>query len=111
MADRIALAYRYSYDADIELYLKVLNGDISEDVRLDRTHMLNGLKRVFEAGDPKSTGMLKKDSIYEALALYFPNKSDKAMAAIKRGLLADTSASDNDNCDINYITLFDEDTV
>ena len=55
--------------------------------------------------------MLDKESIYEALALYFPNKSDKAMAAIIRGLLADASASEDENCAINYITLFDENVV
>ena len=75
----------HAYDADVELFLKVLNGEVSEEVRFDRERMVRSLHRAFLASDTQGAGRLPKSLVLELLKRFFPNK-----AAINLKELLDT---------------------
>ena len=75
----------HAYDADVELFLKVLNGEVSEEVRFDRERMVRSLHHAFRASDAGGAGRLPKSLVLELLKRFFPNK-----AAINLKELLDT---------------------
>jgi len=115
-----AALQRYAYDADVELFLKVLNGDISEEVKGDRERLINGLMLMFKSADASGSpdvggladdsvgstkpGFVKREHIHQALEDFFPAKSTAAMAAIIRALQDDQPGEP-----VNYLELFEED--
>mmetsp|Transcript_16823 Transcript_16823/g.55026 ORF Transcript_16823/g.55026 Transcript_16823/m.55026 type:complete len:527 (+) Transcript_16823:123-1703(+) len=110
---------RYAYDADVELFLKVLNGDISEEVRGDRERMLEGLLEMFKAVDSScksdggladkasgktQQGSISRSDLHAALEAFFPAKSEAAMNSTRRAL-----ADDQPGEPIDYEALFADD--
>lgn len=100
---------RYRYDADCELFLTILNGELSEDVYRDQSSFLKALHCEFAANDKrmnsnKVTQTLSKDCIAQCLRKLCPAKSDSNMKAL-------LSALDlNDSHDsVRYELLFRED--
>lgn len=102
---------RYSYDADLELFLRVLAGEVSEEVLVDRRRMLHGLQMMCRAADVDGLGLISRDDMYEVVRLYFPAKSDKAISAIRRALQADAvgEGGAGGGGDLRYAALFVED--
>lgn len=66
--------WKYSWDTDCDLFLKVLLGDIKEDVFLSQVGMQQDLEELFDALDKaggKTTGTISKTDLRVALHSFF----------------------------------------
>lgn len=79
---------RYSYDADVELFLKVMNGTLDDDVYDDQMQMLKnvreGIRKVSEDEKGKAKkGKPSKPDILGVIRSLFPFMSEEGNAALK----------------------------
>jgi hypothetical protein len=66
--------WRYKWDADCELFLKVLMGDIREEVYIAQNKLQLDINELFEALDKlngQATGSIPKEELVVALRAYF----------------------------------------
>jgi hypothetical protein len=66
--------WKYQWDADCELFLKVLVGDIREEVYISQNKLQVDLEELFEALDKlngQATGSIPKDELIIALRAFF----------------------------------------
>eukprot|EP00656_Telonema_subtile_P026999 TRINITY_DN2898_c0_g1_i1.p1 TRINITY_DN2898_c0_g1~~TRINITY_DN2898_c0_g1_i1.p1 ORF type:complete len:589 (+),score=225.02 TRINITY_DN2898_c0_g1_i1:517-2283(+) len=71
----------YSYDADCDLFCRIVQGKMDEEVYTDQMSMLDALKQQFKDHDKllngESTGKLPKEALKAVFGDFFPVKSDK----------------------------------
>jgi len=72
----------YSYDADCDLFYRILQGKMDEEVYTDQMQMLDALKAKFQETDESvnggtATGKINKDILKTVFQEFFPVKSDK----------------------------------
>eukprot|EP01043_Picozoa_sp_COSAG02_P063915 COSAG02_NODE_9192_length_2295_cov_1.189435_1_plen_466_part_00 len=82
---------RYSYDADIELFHKVMMGTLDDDVYYDQMKMLDRMKKAIAefCTDPKGKpkkGKPSKPDLINLVKELFPYKEEKDIAALKDAL-------------------------
>eukprot|EP01135_Chromosphaera_perkinsii_P002275 Nk52_evm61s221 gene=Nk52_evmTU61s221 len=99
----------YDYDADVELFYKVLTGELDEEVYHDQMNMVSKVETLFVKLDSKLNngvlkGKLSKSDILEALKLYFPTKTDEQWEEVEEALDEDVSEDI-----VEYSALFAED--
>jgi hypothetical protein len=86
------------YDADLELFHKVLNGQLSEAVYLEQMAMLVRLKALLAewaaAGGARAEGCAPRALLLQGLRRLFPIKSPEAMAELAATLKEATNADD-----------------
>lgn len=107
-----AALQQYNYDADVEMFLKVLTGAITEYVRSDREVLNKALTEIMESADASTEpggagtepGMIKRGRLIEALKDLFPAKTPAAMSAITRALEEDQPGEM-----VDYMKLFEND--
>merc|ERR1712233_281726 len=100
---------RYRYDADCELFLTILNGELSEDVYRDQNKFLNNLLNEFKiidkkANNHKMTENLSKSKIEQTIRKLCPAKSEQNMKKLMKNL----DLNDPHN-NVRYLLLFKED--
>eukprot|EP00002_Diphylleia_rotans_P018841 TRINITY_DN3647_c0_g1_i4.p1 TRINITY_DN3647_c0_g1~~TRINITY_DN3647_c0_g1_i4.p1 ORF type:complete len:647 (+),score=121.25 TRINITY_DN3647_c0_g1_i4:97-2037(+) len=82
---------RYSYDGDCALFLKTLNGEISEDAYEDQMAMLDNLRNAFVKADAllniKETGRIPRKEIFSVLQRMFNHKTPDRMMALRGCIL------------------------
>ena len=110
---------RYNYDADVELFHKVLTGEISEEVRGDRERLVAGLQRALGAASKayaSSTGsggdddgeapkLCPRSEFVSIITSFFSGKRGASLKAILRGLDEDQSGDGP----VDVEALFEED--
>lgn len=109
-----AALQQYNYDADVEMFLKVLTGAITEYVRADREVLTKALTEIMESADASSEpggggagtapGLIKRERLTQALKELFPSKTPAAMSAITRALEEDQPGEM-----VDYVKLFEND--
>ena len=82
---------RYNYDADIELFHKVMMGTLDDDVYYDQMKMLDGVKKTIQAFCTDDKGKAKKGKpskpdLINLMTEFFPYKDEKDIAALKDAL-------------------------
>ena len=95
---------KFSYDADVALFLEVLTGALCEDVYNDRNVMTNALEEYL----PLAAGhknLIGREDLYVALREFFPSKSEASHAALRKALSKDQSEGEF----VDFIKLFEED--
>jgi len=100
---------KFQYDADCELFNKVLSGQLCEDAYHEQVALMDGLQTSILKADKSNNGGRVSGSIgrVEFLKLIlkrFPFKTDDDHAALKAALAGDTGMELN----INYKPLFGE---
>merc|ERR1712130_52742 len=99
---------RYRYDADCELFLTILNGELSEDVYRDQKQFVNRLLIEFEALDKKQpkhpNDTLSKSDIGALIKKLCPAKSEK-----NHKILMNALDLNDPHKDVRYKLLFKED--
>eukprot|EP00658_Telonema_sp_P-2_P032167 TRINITY_DN2388_c0_g3_i1.p1 TRINITY_DN2388_c0_g3~~TRINITY_DN2388_c0_g3_i1.p1 ORF type:complete len:342 (-),score=98.38 TRINITY_DN2388_c0_g3_i1:308-1333(-) len=104
-------ALKFKYDADCEVFLRVLTKELDESVYWDRQQTMTNFVRELQKLDKREhltiTGELPKHRVTQALKDMFPLKTRARMAKIKRSLKKE--ASYEKGKDIEYARLFAED--
>ena len=72
----------YSYDSDCDLFLRILQGKMDEEVYVDQMNMLENLQNTFFKADEDIHGgtakrILSKELLKSIFLDFFPVKSDK----------------------------------
>jgi hypothetical protein len=107
-----AALQQYNYDADVDLFLKVLTGAITEHVRGDRIALTRSLTEIMEyadtstevGGEGTQPGLIRRERLVAALKDLFPTKTPAAMSAITRALEEDQPGEV-----VDYMKLFEDD--
>jgi len=104
-------ALHYMYDADCELWLKVMRGEYDEAIYWDEHRMVEGLMMLLQKLDKQGnsgrvTGKLHKDLLIKSIRKYFVLKTDVRFNKLKRALGKEEAAA---GAFISYIHLFKED--
>jgi len=99
----------YSYDSDCDLFLRILQGKMDEEVYVDQMEMLENLQNTFTKADEdinggQASGKLQKDTLRTVFIEFFPVKSDKELKECFK--LLDKEYPDDL---IEYIKIFAED--
>lgn len=99
----------YSYDSDCDLFLRILQGKMDEEVYVDQMQMLENLQNTFSKADEdinggKATSKLPKETLRTVFIEFFPVKSDKELKECFK--LLDKEYPDDL---IEYINIFAED--
>eukprot|EP00854_Cymbomonas_tetramitiformis_P010900 gene10900-12897_t len=102
-------AGKYSYDADCELFLKVLTGEVNEDVYQDQVTLQKTISDLMlsmdlAANGGKSVGTLSKIQLQTALRSFFPHKTSDRLKELYKALDKDQPGKE-----VDYATLFEED--
>ena len=95
---------KFSYDADVALFLEVLTGALCEDVYNDRNEMTRALEEYL----PLAAGhknLIGREDLYVALREFFPSKSEESHAALRKALSKDQSEGEF----VDFVKLFEED--
>lgn len=99
---------RYAYDADCELFHKVIMGECCEEVYADQNSIIDGLMIAFRKAEQragiksKQKGVLQRDLFLQVVQKYFPFKSADDMRALQSAL-----AYDQPMGAVKYSILFD----
>lgn len=102
---------RYNYDADIELFHKVMLGSLDDDVYYDQMKMLESMKKAIaefctdSKGKPKK-GKPSKPDLINIVKSQFPYKEEKDIAALKDALDRDHPKKKGA---VKWKALFEED--
>lgn len=104
-------ANKFKYDADCEMFLRVMTGDLDESVYWEEFEMMDGLMQLLHKLDmaensAKVTGKLPKSTLLKALRKWFPSKSDIRFNKLKRCLSKEDAVKGNT---VHYVHLFAED--
>ncbi|KAK3266137.1 hypothetical protein CYMTET_25217 [Cymbomonas tetramitiformis] len=108
----------YDYDADVEMFLKVLTGEVSEEVYHDQMKLCDELLQAFEDEDIRSsssnepTGELKLPQITSVLKDFFPHKSPELFTEMMTALKEDQEEKCPSQWEAKivwYTYLFEED--
>eukprot|EP01006_Ploeotia_vitrea_P023307 TRINITY_DN55744_c0_g1_i1.p1 TRINITY_DN55744_c0_g1~~TRINITY_DN55744_c0_g1_i1.p1 ORF type:complete len:824 (+),score=116.52 TRINITY_DN55744_c0_g1_i1:93-2564(+) len=95
---------RNRYDADLELFLKVLDGKVPEAVFYDQNKMVQSVKLMFAKLDPNNKLKVPRKACKSALVKLFPAKSHEDMLKVRYYLMLDQQGPS-----INFKHLFIED--
>ena len=100
---------RYSYDADCELFLKVLQGEIHQDVYVDQVAMLNEMQAHMRELDlkengGKALGRVLKKRFFKEIELLFSHKDEESLTQLRVSLEQDRPGEW-----VQYELLFEED--
>lgn len=86
----LAALERYRYDADCELFLTILNGELSEDVYRDQTQFIQSIHTEFKNVDSKKnskiSGVLAKRDIQQIIRKMCPAKDPQNMKKLVNAL-------------------------
>uniref|UniRef100_A0A7S3G9G2 Translin-associated factor X-interacting protein 1 N-terminal domain-containing protein n=1 Tax=Palpitomonas bilix TaxID=652834 RepID=A0A7S3G9G2_9EUKA len=100
---------KYSYDADCELFLKILIGELDEDVYIEQMSMLDRVSDAFRKADLSDggsvTGLLSRFDIERVLREQFPLKSNEQFEEIIESMQQDQPGEGM----VKYAALFEED--
>jgi len=104
-------ALKFKYDADCEMFLRVMTNELDELVYWEEFEMMDGLMQLLHKLDMadnsgKVTGKLPKSTLLKALRKWFPSKSDIRFNKLKRCLSKEDAAKGNT---VHYVHLFAED--
>jgi hypothetical protein len=101
---------RYSYDADCEMFLKIVFGELCLDCAADQENMVADfvkacqmLDRKQNPGKKKTSGTLSRVAFYELLAAHFEFKAEDDVQALIRAVEFDQPLPM-----IHYTKLFEE---
>jgi len=102
---------RYKYDADCEMFWKVITGQLDESVYWDEYEMTNGFIALLQKLDMqdhggKVTGRLAKPTLLKAMRKWFDKKTDIRFNKLKRTLAKEEAAASSK---VHYVHLFAED--
>ena len=104
--------WKYQWDADCELFLKVLVGDIREEVYIAQNKLQVDLEELFEALDKlngQATGSIHKDELVIALRAFFKvGKLDGKSEEMFRDALH-ALESDQPGTQVEWRKVFEED--
>lgn len=81
-------------DSEAELFISVLQGQLSEEVWEDREHMLRSLAAMLRAADLEGTGEVTVHELTDVLERLFPNKPEGKRSAILRTVDAKAAVED-----------------
>eukprot|EP01012_Entosiphon_sulcatum_P066263 TRINITY_DN9540_c0_g1_i1.p1 TRINITY_DN9540_c0_g1~~TRINITY_DN9540_c0_g1_i1.p1 ORF type:complete len:769 (+),score=148.83 TRINITY_DN9540_c0_g1_i1:39-2345(+) len=95
---------KFKFDADIDMFLKVLRGEVPEAVYGDQHKMLQSVKLMFAKLDPDNKGRVQRQAVKNALVKLFPAKSHEDMLRVRYHLMMEQPTPW-----INYRLLFEED--
>eukprot|EP00741_Cyanophora_paradoxa_P008132 tig00001264_g7869.t1 len=100
---------RYSYDADVDLFRRVLAGELSEEVYADQLDMMERLRQMCIKLDRnqsggKETGVVAKRTLVASLRKFFPLKADPDFRALLRALDGEQPGNE-----VVHYKLFQED--
>eukprot|EP00854_Cymbomonas_tetramitiformis_P004888 gene4888-5970_t len=108
--------HKYSYDADCEMFLKILTGEVHEDVLKDQMKLLTDLQLLFERTDSKKngsmTGKLQLANVKSLIREFFYIRNDDDIDAMFKALAEsqkDLFKEDWKSKIVNYKSLFEED--
>jgi len=104
-------ALRYKYDADCEMFWKVITHQLDESVYWDEFEMTNGFIALLQKLDMnetggKVTGRIPKNTLVKAMRKWFPCKTDIRFNKLKRALNKEEAAA---GPKVHYVHLFAED--
>mmetsp|Transcript_4906 Transcript_4906/g.18435 ORF Transcript_4906/g.18435 Transcript_4906/m.18435 type:complete len:1011 (-) Transcript_4906:4275-7307(-) len=74
---------RYINDADCELFIRILRGEISEDAYKEQFEVIDKLEEAIIKADKKGSGSLKKTSIMKTVKRFFKAKSAERIKDVK----------------------------
>eukprot|EP00753_Platysulcus_tardus_P003422 PLAT12454.13.p1 GENE.PLAT12454.13~~PLAT12454.13.p1 ORF type:complete len:1222 (-),score=621.41 PLAT12454.13:105-3770(-) len=103
---------RYKYDADVRLFLLVLEGQLPPEVHVDQAQMLARLKKSLRELDLKLHGTtaegtlqasLTRNQLLSHLHSFFPIKRKDRMSELEQALFAETEGPE-----VAYMELFEE---
>lgn len=84
---------RYKSDADLAIFLKVLKGEIPEDIVQEQNQMLEKLKAALQradiAAEGKVTGKVARKEMFEVLVKMFPTKTKEDMHKLQSSVSKD----------------------
>ena len=99
---------RYSYDADCELFLKVLVGELGEEVYHEQMAMIESFLEMCREIDLKDcgkvSGKVKKDDLSRAIRTFLTDKNEEMLDRLVGAL-----DRDQPGAWVKYEKLFDED--
>lgn len=100
---------QYSYDADCELFLKILTGEVNEDVYQDQVQLQKTISDLmlsmdYAANGGKAVGTLSKIQLQTALRSFFPHKTSDRLKELYKALDKDQPGKE-----VVYAKLFEED--
>ena len=101
---------KYAYDADCELFLKILTGELSEEVYWDQIKIVKDVIKLLTSVDTqlhsgKATGKVPRQDVKASLRAYFAHKKEEDLVELEEAL--DTDQPDGNMIDIEK--LFEED--
>jgi len=103
-------ALRCSYDADCELWYKVIEGEYDQALYWDEFDMLEEVSSTFQKEDVKEnskvTGKLMKNKFLAAMRRIFPLKTEVRHNRLKRCLAKEDAAQGSK---VGYVAVFSED--
>ncbi|KAK9789016.1 hypothetical protein WJX73_007749 [Symbiochloris irregularis] len=106
--------WKYSFDADCDLFLKILRGEVREDVYVSQKTLQDELEAVFRAADKaanrnRETGVLKKEDVMIALKNYFCMGQPGGKSLDRFDTLMSALDKDQPGTSIEHGKVFEED--
>eukprot|EP00698_Gefionella_okellyi_P008295 TRINITY_DN2052_c0_g1_i1.p1 TRINITY_DN2052_c0_g1~~TRINITY_DN2052_c0_g1_i1.p1 ORF type:complete len:849 (-),score=194.54 TRINITY_DN2052_c0_g1_i1:649-3195(-) len=99
---------RFSHDPDCDLFLKILQGELEEEVYLDQLDILERLRQFLYRAVQRETGrevdVITKEVLYNALKKVFPGKSEEHHTKLRYVLEKDYHGNE-----LKIASLFEED--
>jgi Ca2+-binding EF-hand superfamily protein len=103
---------RYAYDADCELFAKIINGEICEEAYADQVKTVDGLLEAFRKTEgrrpgvnkSKLRGQLQREDLRKALKSFFPFKNEDELQPLYQAVLYDQPLPT-----VRYEKLFESD--
>ncbi|KFM26535.1 Translin-associated factor X-interacting protein 1 [Auxenochlorella protothecoides] len=104
--------WKYQWDADCELFLKILMGEVKEDVYFAQLQLQDSLKELLESLDRAqgaATGTLKKEDLRVALHAYFRVGLPGGKTLQRFDELMQALDEDQPGPSVQWATIFEED--
>lgn len=104
--------WKYSWDADCELFLKIMLGDIKEEVYIAQIKLQEDVQDLFEAldkGGSNGSGLIPKHDVHVALASYFKVGLSSGKTVQRFRQLIDSLDKDQPGESVDWKKVFEED--
>lgn len=100
---------RYRYDADCEIFLEILNGNLPLGAYEEQQRVVNNTLEAMTQFDIEKNGKkkdkLSRELMFQFVEQHFHTKREKDLMALKRAIFNDQSSKR-----VSYLKLFKEDT-
>jgi hypothetical protein len=104
--------FRYQWDADCELFLKVLQGEVKEDVYLAQLYLQQDLEELFSSLDRakgQASGLISKRDLRVALASFFKAGQPDGKHATRFDEIMQAMENEHEGEAVAWKKLFEED--